>query len=71
MASENHQNTHHRGAVKDPEHDGRLKENREEGRTKGTTQASNRPDYRNNSRYGYNGSYSQYQPPYGGNDYNR
>ena len=28
------------GSVKDPEHDGRLKENRESGRTKGTTPAS-------------------------------
>jgi hypothetical protein len=28
------------GSVKDPEHDGRLKENREAGRTKGTTPAS-------------------------------
>jgi hypothetical protein len=33
-------NTHTRGAVKDPEHDGRLKENRESGDTKGTSQAS-------------------------------
>lgn len=30
----------HRGQIKDPEHDGRLKENREEGRTKGATPAS-------------------------------
>jgi hypothetical protein len=28
------------GSVKDPEHDGRLKENRDAGRTKGTTPAS-------------------------------
>lgn len=28
------------GSVKDPEHDGRLKENREAGVTKGTTEAS-------------------------------
>ena len=33
-------NTHQQGNVKDPEHDGRLKENREAGRTKGTTAAS-------------------------------
>ena len=33
-------NTHQQGNVKDPEHDGRLKENREAGRTKGTTGAS-------------------------------
>ncbi len=30
----------HQGGVKDPENDGRLKENREEGRTKGTTPGS-------------------------------
>lgn len=30
----------HRGKVKDPESDGRLKENREAGRTKGATEAS-------------------------------
>ncbi|MBV8095637.1 MAG: hypothetical protein JO110_20875 [Acetobacteraceae bacterium] len=30
----------HQGSVKDPEHDGRLKENREAGRTKGTTPGS-------------------------------
>ena len=35
-----HENTHTQGSVKDPEHDGRLKENREAGRTKGTTEAS-------------------------------
>ncbi len=35
-----HGNTHTQGSVKDPEHDGRLKENREAGRTKGTTEAS-------------------------------
>ncbi len=33
-------NTHTQGSVKDPEHDGRLKENREAGKTKGTTEAS-------------------------------
>jgi RNA polymerase-associated protein CTR9/transcription factor SPN1 len=33
-------NTHQRGAVKDPEHDGRLKENREEGTSKGASQHS-------------------------------
>jgi hypothetical protein len=36
MASEHQQ----RGSVKDPEHDGRLKENREAGNTKGTTPGS-------------------------------
>ena len=30
----------HRGSVRDPENDGRLKENREAGRTKGTTEGS-------------------------------
>jgi hypothetical protein len=30
----NEDNTHARGAVKDPEHDGRLKENRESGSSK-------------------------------------
>jgi hypothetical protein len=39
MATKN-ENTHHQGTVKDPENDGRLKENREAGRTKGTTPAS-------------------------------
>nr|WP_294516964.1 hypothetical protein [uncultured Rhodopila sp.] len=33
----NDTNTHTRGAVKDPEHDGRLKENRESGTSKETT----------------------------------
>jgi hypothetical protein len=33
-------NTHQRGAVKDPEHDGRLKENRDEGTSKGASQHS-------------------------------
>jgi hypothetical protein len=32
--------THTRGAVKDPEHDGRLKENREEGTSKGGSHSS-------------------------------
>ena len=36
----NSENTHTQGSVKDPEHDGRLKENREAGKTKGTTEAS-------------------------------
>lgn len=36
----NDDNTHTRGAVKDPEHDGRLKENRDHGSSKGTTQSS-------------------------------
>lgn len=31
------ENTHTRGAVKDPEHDGRLKENREHGESKGSS----------------------------------
>lgn len=39
MASKN-QGSSHGGTVKDPENDGRLKENREEGRTKGTTPGS-------------------------------
>lgn len=33
-------NREHRGHVRDPENDGRLKENREAGRTKGTTSGS-------------------------------
>jgi hypothetical protein len=33
-------NQSHGGNVRDPEHDGRLKENREAGRTKGTTPGS-------------------------------
>jgi len=33
-------NTHTRGAVKDPEHDGRLKGNRETGTGKGTSHES-------------------------------
>jgi hypothetical protein len=33
----------HQGNIKDPEHDGRLKENREEGRTKGATHGSHEP----------------------------
>jgi hypothetical protein len=33
-------NTHHPGSIKDPQHDGRLKENREAGRTMGTTPGS-------------------------------
>jgi hypothetical protein len=37
-------NTHTRGAVKDPEHDGRLKENRESGTGKGTTQHASGSD---------------------------
>ncbi len=39
-------NTHTRGAVKDPEHDGRLKENRDSGTSKGSSHASgsNRDD---------------------------
>ncbi len=36
----NDTNTHTRGAVKDPEHDGRLKENRESGTGKGSSEAS-------------------------------
>ncbi len=36
----NDTNTHTRGAVKDPEHDGRLKENRESGTSKETSEAS-------------------------------
>jgi hypothetical protein len=36
----NDDDTHTRGAVKDPEHDGRLKENRESGVSKGTTHGS-------------------------------
>jgi hypothetical protein len=40
MAGATHSNTHHQGTVQDPEHDGRLKENREAGRTKGTTPGS-------------------------------
>lgn len=39
MASKN-QGSSRGGTVKDPEHDGRLKENREQGRTKGTTPGS-------------------------------
>lgn len=39
MAKE--ENTHTRGAVKDPEHDGRLKENRESNTGKGASHASN------------------------------
>ncbi len=35
-----HSGNANQGTVKDPEHDGRLKENREAGRTKGTTEAS-------------------------------
>src|ERR1700761_9326616 len=37
MATEN---SHTRGAVKDPEHDGRLKENRDDNTSKGTAHAS-------------------------------
>ena len=40
MATSHNENTHTQGSVKDPEHDGRLKENREAGHTKGTTEAS-------------------------------
>jgi hypothetical protein len=40
MASASHSDNQQRGNVKDPEHDGRLKENREAGRTKGTTSGS-------------------------------
>ena len=36
----NTENTHTRGAVKDPEHDGRLKENRDSGTDKGASQSS-------------------------------
>ncbi len=36
----NRENTHTRGAVKDPEHDGRLKENRETGSDKGSSHSS-------------------------------
>ncbi len=39
MANTEHSSSN-QGTVKDPEHDGRLKENREAGRTKGTTEAS-------------------------------
>src|SRR5918912_2900220 len=39
MAS-SHGGSHERGHIKDPENDGRLKENREAGRTKGTTPGS-------------------------------
>jgi hypothetical protein len=38
MATQSH--SEDRGGVKDPSHDGRLKENREAGRAKGTTQGS-------------------------------
>jgi hypothetical protein len=34
------EDTHTRGAVKDPEHDGRLKENRESGTSTGTSHTS-------------------------------
>jgi hypothetical protein len=36
------QNTHTRGTVKDPEHDGRLKENREENTSKNASHSSSR-----------------------------
>nr|WP_294508389.1 hypothetical protein [uncultured Rhodopila sp.] len=36
----NDTNTHTRGAVKDPEHDGRLKENRESGTSKESSHGS-------------------------------
>jgi hypothetical protein len=40
MTSKSHHDSGERGRVKDPEHDGRLKENREAGHTKGTTPGS-------------------------------
>jgi hypothetical protein len=53
MATASHSNTH-QGTVKDPEHDGRLKENREEGRTKGTTPGSQaRAEHRASSESGH------------------
>jgi hypothetical protein len=38
-------NTHTRGAVKDPEHDGRLKENRESGTGKGSSSSGSSSDH--------------------------
>ena len=37
-------NTHTRGAVKDPEHDGRLKENRESGTAKAASHSAGASD---------------------------
>lgn len=42
MASKGSTDQGHQGQVRDPEHDGRLKQNRERGETKGTTEASAR-----------------------------
>ena len=40
MANEPKAHSSHQGTIKDPENDGRLKENREAGHTKGTTPGS-------------------------------
>jgi hypothetical protein len=47
-------NQGHRGHVQDPEHDGRLKENREAGRTKGATSGSQAraAEHGHETRYG-------------------